>query len=68
MRMPVTRTKFRNSASPIPLFIVRHQHPPDGCPAHDPFMGARLLNHRLREFLTPFQVAGSVDIYPASAP
>jgi DMSO/TMAO reductase YedYZ molybdopterin-dependent catalytic subunit len=85
----------------MPLFIVRHQHPPDGCPAQDPFMGASLLNHlsrpnvrkfglqiqgeavvqgehtmyliveagdegRLREFMRPFQMAGSLDIYPAS--
>ena len=85
----------------MPLFIVRHQHPADGCPAQDPFVGARLLNHlsrpnvrkfglqiqgeavvhgehtmymiveaadeeRLREFLHPFQMAGSLDIYPAS--
>jgi DMSO/TMAO reductase YedYZ molybdopterin-dependent catalytic subunit len=85
----------------MPLFIVRHQHPPDGCPAQDPFMGARLLNHLsrpnvrkfglqiqgeavvqgehtmymiveaadeegLREFMQPFQMAGSLDIYPAS--
>jgi DMSO/TMAO reductase YedYZ molybdopterin-dependent catalytic subunit len=85
----------------MPLFIVRHQHPADGCPAQDPFIGASLLNHlsrpnlrkfglqiqgeavvqgehtmymivdaadenRLREFLQPFQVAGSLDIYPAS--
>src|SRR5262249_37732777 len=83
------------------LFIVRHQHPADGCPAQDPFMGASLLNHlsrpnvrkfglqiqgeavvqgehpmyliveaddetRLREFMPPFQLAGSLDIYPAS--
>ena len=83
------------------LFIVRHQHAADGCPAQDPFMGASLLNHlsrpnvrkfglqiqgeavvqgehtmyliveavdehRLREFLRPFQMAGSLDIYPAS--
>jgi DMSO/TMAO reductase YedYZ molybdopterin-dependent catalytic subunit len=27
------------------LFIVRHQHEPDRCPAHDPYMGAMLLNH-----------------------
>src|SRR5689334_12430503 len=27
------------------LFIVRHQHDPDRCPAHDPYMGAMLLNH-----------------------
>jgi DMSO/TMAO reductase YedYZ molybdopterin-dependent catalytic subunit len=85
----------------VPLFIVRHQHPPDGCPAHDPFRGASLLNHlsrpnvrkfgleiqgeavvqgehtmymiveaddeaRLREFMQPFQMAGSLDVYPAS--
>ena len=83
------------------LFIVRHQHAPDGCPAQDPFMGATLLNYlsrpnvkkfgvqiqgeavvqgehtmylivdavdenRLREFMRPFQMAGSLDIYPAS--
>ena len=85
----------------MPLFIVRHQHAADGCPAQDPFMGASLLNHlsrpnvrkfglqiqgeavvqgehtmymiveavdedRLREFMQPFQQAGSLDIYPAS--
>ena len=85
----------------MPLFIVRHQHAADGCPAQDPFMGARLLNHlsrpnvrkfglqiqgeavvqgehtmfliveaadekRLREFMQPFQMAGSLDVYPAS--
>ena len=85
----------------MPLFIVRHQHPAEGCPAQDPFMGASLLNHlsrpnvrkfglrihgeavaqgehtmymiveaddenRLREFMHPFQMAGSLDIYPAS--
>jgi len=85
----------------MPLFIVRHQHPADGCPAQDPFRGASLLNHlsrpnvrkfgleiqgeavvqgehtmymiveaadeaRLREFMQPFQTAGSLDIYLAS--
>jgi DMSO/TMAO reductase YedYZ molybdopterin-dependent catalytic subunit len=85
----------------MPLFIVRHQHAADGCPARDPLMGASLLNHlsrpnvrkfglqiqgeavvhgehtmymiveaadeeRLREFMQPFQMAGSLDIYPAS--
>ena len=85
----------------MPLFIVRHQHAADGCPAQDPFMGASLLNHlsrpnvrkfglriqgeavvqgehtmylivdaededRLRAFMQPFQMAGSLDIYPAS--
>src|SRR5262245_25541969 len=85
----------------MPLFIVRHQHAPDGCPAQDPYMGASLLNHlsrpnvrkfglhihgeavvqgehtmymiveaddenRLRAFMQPFQMAGSLDIYSAS--
>jgi len=85
----------------MPLFIVRHQHAADGCPAQDPLLGASLLNHlsrpnvrkfglqiqgeavvhgehtmymiveaadeeRLREFMQPFQMAGSLDIYPAS--
>src|SRR5262245_27422514 len=83
------------------LFIVRHQHAADGCPARDPFVGASLLNHLsrpnvrkfglriqgeavvqgehtmyliveaadeagLRAFMQPFQMAGSLDIYPAS--
>jgi DMSO/TMAO reductase YedYZ molybdopterin-dependent catalytic subunit len=83
------------------LFVVRHQHAPEGCPARDPLMGARLLNYlsrpnvrqfgvqiqgeavvqgehtvyfiveaadeaRLRAFMQPFQMAGSLDIYPAS--
>jgi DMSO/TMAO reductase YedYZ molybdopterin-dependent catalytic subunit len=85
----------------MPLFVVRHQHAPERCPAQDPFMGAMLLNHLsrpnvgkhkveiqgeavvqgehtlylivdaadeagLREFMQPFQMAGSLDIYPAS--
>ena len=83
------------------LFVVRHQHAAEHCPAHDPYAGAWLLNYlsrpnvrqygieiqgeavvqgehtlyfiveagdeeRLREFLQPFQMAGSLDIYPAS--
>src|SRR3984893_1322956 len=83
------------------LFIVRHQHSGDRCPAQDPYMGAMLLNHlsrpnvrrhgleiqgeavvqgehtlyfivqaadesHVREFMQPFQMAGSLDIYPAS--
>src|SRR4029453_4621692 len=83
------------------LFVVRHQHAPDRCPAQDPYMGATLLNHlsrpnvdrhgvkiqgkavvqgahtfyliaeavdeeHLRVFMQPFQMAGSLDIYPAS--
>jgi DMSO/TMAO reductase YedYZ molybdopterin-dependent catalytic subunit len=85
----------------MPLFIVRHQHPADRCPAADPYAGAGLLNYlsrpnvskhgvriqgeavvrgehtlyliveaademRLREFMRPFEAAGSIDIYPAS--
>ena len=30
------------------LFIVRHQHAPDHCPATDPYMGATLLNYLSR--------------------
>jgi DMSO/TMAO reductase YedYZ molybdopterin-dependent catalytic subunit len=83
------------------LFVVRHQHAADACPAQDPLMGASLLNYLsrpnvrkygvqiqgeavvqgehtayfiveaddeagLRTFMKPFQMAGSVDIYPAS--
>ena len=83
------------------LFVARHQHAPERCPARDPYMGAMLLNHlsrpnvrqhgmeikgeavvqgehtvyliveaddegRLREFMQPLQMAGSLDIYPAS--
>ena len=83
------------------LFIVRHQHSADKCPAADPYVGAGLLNYlsrpnvrklgvqiqgeavvrgehtmylivdaedetRVREFMQPFQAAGSVSIYPAS--
>src|SRR5262245_36347635 len=83
------------------LFIVRHQHQADRCPAADPYAGAGLLNYlsrltvrkhgvqihgeavvrgehtmyliveaddeaRLREFMQPFDAAGSLDIYPAS--
>jgi len=85
----------------LPLFIIRHQHSPDSCPAQDPLLGASLLNHlsrpnvrkfgvriqgeavvqgehiayfiveaadegRVRAFMQPFQMAGSLDIYPAS--
>ncbi len=83
------------------LFVVRHQHAAESCPAQDPYRGAMLLNHlsrpnvrqhgveikseaiiqgehtlfliaeandeaHLREFMQPFQMAGSLDIYPAS--
>jgi DMSO/TMAO reductase YedYZ molybdopterin-dependent catalytic subunit len=30
------------------LFIVRHQHEPERCPASDPYAGAALLNHLSR--------------------
>lgn len=32
----------------MPLFIVRHQHDPDHCPAADPYNGANLLNYLSR--------------------
>jgi DMSO/TMAO reductase YedYZ molybdopterin-dependent catalytic subunit len=85
----------------VALFVVRHQHDPERCPAHDPFVGATLLNYLsrpnvkqhgvriqgeavvqgehtmyliveaadeigLRAFMQPFQIAGTVDVYPAS--
>lgn len=30
------------------LFVVRHQHPAERCPAQDPDMGAMLLNYLSR--------------------
>ena len=30
------------------LFIVRHRHEPERCPATDPYMGAMLLNYLSR--------------------
>lgn len=32
----------------MPLFIIRHQHDPESCPAADPYHGASLLNHLSR--------------------
>lgn len=32
----------------MPLFVVRHQHEADRCPAQDPSLGAMLLNHLSR--------------------
>ena len=29
----------------MPLFVVRHQHPGERCPARDPRMGQMLLEH-----------------------
>jgi DMSO/TMAO reductase YedYZ molybdopterin-dependent catalytic subunit len=83
------------------LFVVRHEHSAERCPASDPDMGAMLLNYlsrpnvaaqgveirgeavvqgehtlymiveatdgdRVRAFMQPFALAGSVDVYPAS--
>ena len=83
------------------LFVVRHEHAADRCPAQDPDMGAMLLNYlsrpsvsrrgvriqgeavvqgehtlyliveapdesALRAFMQPFEMAGSVNVYPAS--
>jgi DMSO/TMAO reductase YedYZ molybdopterin-dependent catalytic subunit len=83
------------------LFIVRHEHDADRCPATDPYMGATLLNYlsrpnvrkhgisiegeaivrgehtmfmivqaddeaRVRAFMQPFAMAGTVDVYPAA--
>jgi len=86
----------------MPMFVVRHQHPAERCPAKDPQMGQMLLQHlssanaaragigingeavvnnehtlylileadaqnRVQEYMQPFAMAGSVDIYPASS-
>ena len=83
------------------LFVVRHEHSADSCPAGDPQMGPMLLKHvsqqnasqfgvtvhgeavldgahtfylileaeneaRVKEYMTPFAQAGSVDVWPAS--
>src|SRR5215831_18497185 len=32
----------------MPLFIVRHQHDAERCPAADPYLGANLLNYLSR--------------------
>ena len=85
----------------MPLFIVRHQHDAQRCPAADPYHAAQLLNHLsrpnlrkhglsmkgeavargehtlymiveaghealVRDYMAPFDMAGSVDVYPAS--
>jgi hypothetical protein len=85
----------------VALFVARHQHPADRCPAKDPAMGQMLLSHlgaanareqgvtihgeavldgqhtlyliaeaedrgRLEQFLAPFAMAGSVEVWPAS--
>jgi hypothetical protein len=33
----------------VALFIVRHEHEPDRCPATDPYQGAALLNQLSRQ-------------------
>jgi len=38
------------------LFIVRHEHQPDRCPATDPLMGAALLNHLSRPNLREHRI------------
>lgn len=83
------------------LFVVRHQHAAESCPAKDPQMGQMLLQHlsgpnaakagisvngeavvnnehtlylildadtqkSVQDFMSPFAMAGSVDVYPAS--
>ncbi len=83
------------------LFVVRHEHSEERCPAKDPYLGAQMLNYlsrpnsrehgieiqgeavvkgkhtmyliadavdeqHLREFLAPFERAGSVEVYPAT--
>lgn len=85
----------------VALYVVRHQHAPERCPALDPYRGAGLLNYLsrpnvrhhglhiqgeavvqgqhtfylivdaadeagLRAFMRPFEMAGSVEIFPAS--
>jgi DMSO/TMAO reductase YedYZ molybdopterin-dependent catalytic subunit len=85
----------------VGLFVVRHQHDAERCPASDPYMGATLLNYLsrpnvtrhgvdirgeaivegehtlymivessdeelIRQFMEPFAMAGTVDVYPAS--
>ena len=36
------------------LFVVRHVHSPDRCPAQDPYRGAMLLNHLSRPNVAKF--------------
>ena len=39
------------------LFIVRHQHAPERCPATDPYMGATLLNYLSRPNVRKYGIA-----------
>ncbi len=36
------------------LFVVRHVHSPEKCPAQDPYRGAMLLNHLSRPSVAEF--------------
>lgn len=38
------------------LFIVRHQHEADHCPAQDPYLGATLLHHMSRPNVAKYGV------------
>ena len=38
------------------LFLVRHQHAAERCPAQDPYLGAMLLNHLSRPNLRKFGI------------
>ena len=44
------------------VFIVRHEHTPESCPAQDPYLGAGLLNHLSQPNLRrPYRIAGHTD-------
>ena len=47
------------------LFIVRHQHAPERCPAQDPDTGAMLLNHLSRPNVRQYgvQIQGEAVVY-----
>ena len=47
------------------LFVVRHQHTAEGCPALDPFMGASLLNHLSRPNVKQYgvQIQGEAVVH-----
>ncbi len=84
------------------LFVVRHEHRPERCPAEDPAGASQLLHHlsrsnaaragvritaeavvtgehrmlliveapgerEVREFMAPFERAGTVEVFPASS-
>src|SRR5437870_12726331 len=41
----IGRDSNRKTGEPMPLYVVRHHHEADRCPARDPAMGAMLLDH-----------------------